>query len=71
MTRYVFEKPDEMFHWIERTAEKLLTISREDFGRIQIDISFTDRMGNYHEVIDPVDKQAWKRRFDDEKRGTR
>lgn len=56
-----------MFHWIERCCEKLLTISREDFGRIQIDISFTDRQGNYHEVIDPVDKLAWKRRFENEK----
>lgn len=68
MTRYVFDDPEAMFHWIDETAKKLLTIPREQFGKVQIEISRTELGVNYDWLITPKDKQAWKKRFDDEKR---
>lgn len=67
MTRYVFEDPDAMFHWIDETAKKLLSISREDFGKIEINITRTENGYNYGWLISPEDKQAWKKRFEDER----
>jgi hypothetical protein len=68
MTRYVFDNPEAMFHWIDETVKKLLTIPRAQFGKIQIDISRTELGANYGWLIRPEDKQAWKKRFEDEKK---
>lgn len=68
MSRYVFDNPEAMFHWIDETAKKLLTIPREQFGKVQVEISRTELGVNYDWLITPKDKQAWKKRFDDEKR---
>lgn len=68
MTRYVFEEPDAMFHWIDETAKKLLSIPREQFGKIEINITRTENGCNYGWLISPEDKNAWKERFEDEKR---
>ena len=68
MSRYVFDDPEAMFHWIDETAKKLLTIPREQFGKVQIEISRTELGVNYGWLITPKDKQAWKKRFDDEER---
>jgi hypothetical protein len=68
MSRYVFDNPEAMFHWIDETAKKLLTIPREQFGKVQVEISRTELGVNYDWLITPKDKQAWKKGFDDEKR---
>ena len=68
MSRYVFDNPEALFHWIDETAKKLLTIPREQFGKVQVEISRTELGVNYDWLITPKDKQAWKKRFDDEKR---
>lgn len=66
--RYVFDTPEAMFHWIDQTAKKLLSIPREQFGKIEIEISRTDRGATYEWLIDPLDKAAWKKRFEDEEK---
>lgn len=66
--KYVFDTPEAMFHWIDQTAKKLLTIPREQFGKIEIEISRTDRGKIYGWLISPQDKAAWKERFDNEKK---
>ena len=68
MARYVFDDPEAMFHWIDETAKKLLTIPREQFGKVQVEISRTELGVNYDWLITPKDKKAWKKRFDDEER---
>ena len=68
MSRYVFDDPEAMFHWIDETAKKLLTIPREQFGKVQVEISRTELGVNYDWLITPKDKKAWKKRFDDEER---
>ena len=66
--RYVFDTPEAMFHWIDQTAKKLLSIPREQFGKIEIEISRTDRGATYEWLIIPQDKAAWKKRFEDEEK---
>ena len=66
--RYVFDSPEAMFHWIDQTAKKLLTIPREQFGKFEIDITRTDRGATYEWLISPTDKAAWKERFEDEEK---
>ena len=66
MTRYVFTEPEQMFHWIDETAKKLLSIPRDKFGKIEVNISRTELGCSYPWIIAPKDKEAWKRRFDDE-----
>ena len=68
MTRYVFDDPEAMFHWIDETAKKLLSIHRDKFGKIEISINRTDLGVNYDWLITPQDKQRWKKRFEDEKK---
>lgn len=68
MTRYVFDEPEQMFHWIDECAKKLLTIPRDKFGKIEININRTDLDVNYDWLITPQDKQRWKKRFEDEKK---
>lgn len=66
--RYVFDTPEAMFHWIDQTAKKLLAIPREQFGKIEIEISRTDRGTTYDWLISPQDKAAWKERFENEQK---
>lgn len=66
MTRYVFDNPEAMFHWIDETAKKLLSIPREKFGKIEVNISRTELGCTYPWIISPEDKKAWERRFKDE-----
>ena len=68
MTRYVFDSPEAMFHWIDETAKKLLSIPRDKFGKIEINISRTELGVNYDWIITPEIKQIWKKRFENEKR---
>lgn len=68
MTRYVFDSPEAMFHWIDECAKKLLTIPRDEFGKIEINISRTDRLRNYDWLITPEDKKVWKRKLENDKR---
>lgn len=68
MSRYVFNDPDVMFHWIDETAKKLLSIPREKFGKIEINITRTDLGVNYNWLITPETKQIWKKRFEDEEK---
>ena len=68
MSKYVFDSPEQMFHWIDECAKKLLYITREEFGKIEINICRTKDGCNYPFIIDPADKKAWKRKFEDEKR---
>lgn len=68
MSRYVFDKPEAMFHWIDETAKKLLSIPREEFGKIEINISRTKLGVTYDWIIDPVVKRAYKEKFKNEKK---
>lgn len=68
MTRYVFDSPEQMFDWVDRTAKKLLSIPRDEFGKIKIEITRTYDSCNYPWEIDPREKEAWKKRFENEKR---
>lgn len=66
MSRYVFTEPEQMIHWIDETAKKLLSIPRDKFGKIEVNISRTELGCTYPWTISPDDKKAWKRRFKDE-----
>lgn len=66
MSRYVFTEPEQMIHWIDETAKKLLSIPRDKFGKIEVNISRTELGCTYPWIISPEDKKAWKRRFKDE-----
>lgn len=66
MSRYVFTEPEQMIHWIDETAKKLLSIPRDKFGKIEVNISRTKLGCTYPWIISPDDKKAWKRRFKDE-----
>lgn len=55
-----------MIHWIDETAKKLLSIPRDKFGKIEVNISRTELGCTYPWIISPDDKKAWKRRFKDE-----
>jgi hypothetical protein len=66
MSRYVFTEPEQMIHWIDETAKKLLSIPRDKFGKIEVNISRTELGCTYPWIISPDDKKAWKRRFKDE-----
>lgn len=66
MTRYVFTEPEQMIHWIDETAKKLLSIPRDKFGKIEVNISRTELGCTYPWIVSPEDKKAWKRRFKDE-----
>ena len=66
MSRYVFDKPEQMFHWIDECAKKLLVISREEFGRIEINIKRANCGATYEWEINPEDKQSWRRKFENE-----
>lgn len=68
MTRYVFDEPEQMFHWIDETAKKLLSIPRDKFGKIEVNISRTELGVNYDWIITPEIKQIWKKRFENEER---
>lgn len=68
MTRYVFDDPEAMFHWIDETAKKLLSIPREQFGKIEININRANLGVTYDCLITPQDKQRWKKMFEDEKK---
>ena len=66
MSRYVFEEPEQMLDWIDTVAFKLLKITREEFGKIEINIKRTTDAGNYPFILHETDRNAWKRRFEDE-----
>ena len=66
MSRYVFTEPEQMIHWIDETAKKLLSIPRDKFGKIEVNISRTELGCTYPWIISPDDKKAWTRRFKDE-----
>lgn len=66
MSRYVFDSPEQMFHWIDETAKKLLSIPRDKFGKVEINITRSELGCTYPWKISPDDKKAWKRRFKDE-----
>lgn len=66
MSRSVFTEPEQMFHWIDECAKKLLTIPREEFGRIEINIRRTYEECNYPFIINETDRNAWKRKFENE-----
>ena len=66
MSRYVFDEPEQMFHWIDECAKKLLTIPRDKFGKVEINITRSELGCTYPWIISPKDKEAWKRRFEDE-----
>ena len=68
--KYVFDSPEAMFHWIDQTAKKLLSIPREQFGKFEIEITRTDRGATYGWLIDPEDKKAWKERLENEEKRT-
>lgn len=68
MARYVFDNPEAMFHWIDEIAKKLLSIPRDKFGKIEINITRTDLGVTYDWLITPEDKQRWKKRFEDEEK---
>lgn len=61
MTRYVFDNPDAMLHWIEKTVATLLTIPRKDFGKISVELMRTADKVNYEWIIDAKDKVAWQK----------
>lgn len=67
MTKYRFETPEQMFHWIDECAKKLLTIPREEFEKIEIDIHRTSMGSNYGFLIEPEVKNIYKKRFENEK----
>ena len=67
MTRYVFETPEQMFHWIDSCAKKLLSIPRNDFGKISIEITRTVDNANWDFNISEQDLKAWKEKFDDKR----
>lgn len=66
MTRYIFDKPEQMFDWIDTVAKKLLSIPREEFGKIEINIRRTYEECNYPFIVDEKDRNAWKRKFENE-----
>ena len=66
--RYVFDSPEAMFHWIDQTAKKLLTIPRERFGKFELDITRTEKGATYDWLISPQDKAAWKERLKNEEK---
>lgn len=68
MSRYVFDNPDAMFHWIDETAKKLLSIPREKFGKIEINITRSELGVNYGWLIEPKEKKMWEKRFKDEEK---
>lgn len=68
MTRYVFDEPEQMFDWIDECAKKLLSIPRTEFGKIEINISRSNCGVNYPWLIDKKDREAWKRKFENEKK---
>ena len=65
MTRYVFETPEQMFHWIDSCALKLLSIPRSEFGKINIDITRTKDNSNWDFNISEQDLKAWKEKLND------
>ena len=66
MSRYIFDKPEQMFDWIDTVAKKLLSIPRDKFGMVEINITRSELGCAYPWTISPKDKQAWKRRFENE-----
>lgn len=68
MAKYVFDNPEAMLDWINRTAAKLLTIRRQDFGKISVELVKTQAGVNYEWVINPKEKIAWERELLNEKR---
>lgn len=68
MTRYVFDTPEQMFDWIDKTALKLLSIPRAEFGKIKIEISRVKNDGcSYPFEINPRDKELWRKKLNEEK----
>lgn len=68
MTKYVFDNPDAMLDWVNRTVSKLLTISRNDFGEISVELIRSSAGKRYEWVIDPKERQAWEKELSNDKK---
>lgn len=67
MARYVFDSPEQMLDWIDTVAFKLLDMTDEEFGKIEINIKRTTDTCTYPFILHETDRNAWKRRFENEK----